>query len=141
MAEKAIEVHGLKEFQAAARRSVDMELPKRLGEAHKQIGQLVISKLHPAPDPAAVGAGAGAAVRASASKRDVLLRVGGTHRASGTKTRLQPWGRLRVGRIGMIRPKRPHIRGTIDRYQDQIGDAYLRKISEAMSGAFAETKP
>ena len=135
---KAIEVEGLKEFQIAARRAVDSDLPKRLGQAHKHIGELVISKLQPRPDPAAVGSGAGSSVRASASKRDVLLRVGGTHRA---RPPLSIWGRTRTLRVGQSAPARPYIRGTIDRHQDEIGTAYLEAISQAMSGAFADTSP
>lgn len=136
-----IRVEGLKEFQAAARRAVDRELPRRLGAAHREIGELVISRLSPPPDPAAVGAGRGAGVRASASKRDVILRVGGAHRASGEHTRKQPWGVLRVRRPGTHAPDRPHIRGTIDKNVEEIGDEYLKAISAAMSGAFAETNP
>ena len=143
MAEKAIEVEGLKEFQRATRRAVDSELPKRLGQAHKHIGELVISRLTPKPDPAAVGAGRGSDVRASASKRDVILRVGGAHRRSPSPeiTKMRQWGARFVGRVGQPAPDRPYIRGTIDRHQDEIGNAYLEAISAAMSGAFAETKP
>lgn len=140
MAGKAIEVEGLKEFQAAARRAVDTELPKRLGEAHRHIGELVIRKLDPKPDPRAIGAGRGSTVRSSASKRDVILRVGGAHRAAGAKTKLQPWGKDRVKSFGR-RPPRPYIRGTIDTHQDEIGTEYLKAISAAMSGAFAKTTP
>lgn len=125
----------------AARRAVDRDLPQRLGQAHKRIGELVISKLEPKPDDAAVGSGAGSSVRASASKRDVLLRVGGAHRASGAHTNKQPWGRVRTVRPGTRTPPRPDIRGTVDRHEDEILDAYLKAISQAMSGAFAETKP
>jgi len=145
-----IDVDGLKEFQRAARRSTDTELPKRLGRAHKHIGQLVIDRLYPSSNPAAVGKGAGAAVRASASKRDVLLRVGGKHRVhesipkpttSGDRYAYAYWGK-RAGPLAFQRrPERPHIRGTIDRYADEIGDEYLEAISAAMSGAFAKTTP
>ena len=135
---KAIEIAGLAEFQAAARRSVDTELPKRLGEAHRFIGQMVIDKLTPRPDPAAVGAGKGAAVKASASKRDVLLRVGGAHRKHPPQS---IWGKQRVTRPGMQAPPRPYIRETIDRHYDEIADAYLKAISAAMDGAFAKTEP
>ena len=133
-----ISVDGLKEFQRDARRSTDTELPKRLGRAHKHIGQLVIDRLSPSPDPAAVGQGGGSGVRASASKRDVLLRVGGKHRAGHSPEK--QWGR-QVVRPFSRAPKRPHIRGTVDRYADEIGDEYLEAISAAMSGAFAKTTP
>lgn len=136
-----IKVEGLKEFQRAARQSVDSELPKRLGQAHKEIGTLVISKLQPTPDPRAVGMGRGAAVRASTSKRDVILRVGGKHRASGEHTKKQPWGIRRVIAPGRMAPPRPFIRGTIDDHRGEIGDAYIKAITKAMSRAFAETDP
>ena len=135
---KAIEIEGLKEFQRAARRAVDTDLPRRLGEAHRFIGQMVIDKLEPRPDPAAVGEGAGAAVKASASKRDVLLRVGGAHRKHPPQS---IWGKRRVTRPGMRAPKRPYIRETIDRHYDEIADAYLQAIADAMDGAFAKTEP
>lgn len=135
----AIEIEGLKEFQRAARRSTDLELPKRLGQAHKQIGQLVIERLQPRPTPAAVGAGAGSSVRPSATKREVLLRVGGGHRAG--KTPFMQWGRRRVARVGVDTPSRPYIKETADRHRDEIGTAYLEAISRAMDSAFADTDP
>lgn len=134
-----IKVEGLREFQMAARRSTDSGLPKRLGDAHKQIGELVITKLSPRPTPPAVGTGAGASVRPSASKREVLLRVGGGHRA-GHSPEMQ-WGRRPARTPGQSAPKRPYIRETIDRHESEIGDAYLEAISQAMRPAFAETKP
>ena len=133
----AIELDGLQEFQRAARRSTDTELPKRLGRAHKHIGQLVIDRLQPRPDPAAIGAGKGSTVRASASKRDVLLRVGGTHRASHSPQ--MQWGKSRPERL--VANRRPYIRETIDANYDEIADEYLGAISAAMSGAFDKTTP
>jgi hypothetical protein len=134
-----IEVEGLKEFQAAARRAVDSGLPKRLGEANKSIGQLVISKLSPSPDASSVGEGAGAAVRASASKREVMLLVGGAHR--GRHTPYMQWGK-RPGPLAFRpRPKRPNIRGTVDKHQGEIEDAYLKAVSQAMKPAFDKTEP
>lgn len=133
-----IEVDGLKPLQLAVRRSADSDLPKRMGQANKRIGELVISKLQPKPDPSAVGAGAGASVRASASKREVLLRVGGSHRP---KPPLSVWGKRRVLRVGGSAPKRPYITETARRHEDEIGEAYLEAISQAMSGAFYKTEP
>ena len=133
----AIELDGLQEFQRAARRSTDTELPKRLGRAHKHIGQLVIDRLQPRPDPAAIGSGKGSTVRASASKRDVLLRDGGTHRA-GHSPQMQ-WGKSRPERL--VANRRPYIRETIDANYDEIADEYLGAISAAMSGAFDKTTP
>jgi hypothetical protein len=134
-----IEIEGLKEFQAAARRAVDSGLPKRLGEAHKFIGQLVISRLVPRPDPSAVGEGAGAAVRASASKREALLRVGGAHR--GRHTPYMQWGKRPGPMAFRSRPPRPYIRETVERHRDEIETAYLKAVADAMRPAFYKTEP
>lgn len=132
MAAEAIRVEGLKELQRAIRKAVDDEIPARLGAANKSIGELVISKLSPAPDPLAVGTGGNAAVRPSASKRDVLLRVGGAYRA---KPPLSVWGKTQVPAGGRKRPARPHILGTVEAHQAEIEDAYLDAIAEALNPA------
>lgn len=134
-----IEVEGLQEFHRAIRRAADTDLPKRLGQANKKIGQLVISKLQPRPTPAAVGTGAGAAVRPSASKRDVVLRVGGKHRADHSPQ--MQWGKRPVREPGVAAPKRPYIRETVERHRDEIEDAWLRAVAEAMDPAFYDTDP
>lgn len=134
-----IEVEGLKEFQRAVRAAKDKELNKRIGQANKKIGQLVIDRLRPAPVPAATGTGKGAAVRPSASKREVLLRVGGAHRAAGSHTNMQPWGARRVVPPGRPTPKRPWIQGTADANFDDIGEAWMDAIIEAFDPAFAES--
>lgn len=131
-----IEVEGFKEFHRAVRAAKDKELNKRLGQANKKVGQLVISKLSPAPDPVAVGAGRGASVRPSASKREVLLRVGGGHRP---KPPLSVWGSKRVGRVGVHAPPRPFIQGTAETHFDEISQAWLDATIEAFSPAFAES--
>ena len=141
----SIEVVGLKEFQRQVRRSTDKGLPKRLGQANKEIGQLVIDRLQPAPDPAAVGRGAGAAVRPSASKREVLLRVGGKHRAGydsegrPLSPRMQ-WGKRTGRRPGQPAPKRPYIRETVERHRKEIGRKWIKAVAAAMKPAFHDTK-
>lgn len=126
-------------FQAAIRRSVDSDLPKRIGKANKKVGRKFIDEwLHPKPDPAAVGEGAGSTVRPSASKREVLLRVGGAHRAGHTPE--APWGKRPV-RPFRPAPKRPYIRESVDRHEDEIRDFWLEAISEAMDPAFHDTDP
>jgi len=133
---QAIEVEGLRELNKTIRRSTDRDLPKRMGLANKAIGQLVISRLFPRPDPAAVGLGGGTTVRPSASKREVLLRIGGAHRAG--RAPLMQWGK-RLGRpIRSPAPPRPHIIGTVDSNRREIEKAYLEAIDQAMSGAFAD---
>lgn len=133
----AIEVEGLRELNQAIRKSVDRDLPKRMGQANKAIGQRFISDwLDPKPNPAAVGTGAGAAVRPSASKREVLLRVGGAHRAG--KTPQMQWGRRPVGGVGS-KPPRPYIIRSAEKHQSEIEKAWLDAISDAMSSAFYKT--
>lgn len=131
-----IQIDGLEEFNRAIRKAVDQDLRKRIGQANKKIGQLVISKLSPRPVPQAVGQGAGATVRASAAMREVLLKAGGKHR---TAAPFQQWGRTHVASFGAA-PKRPFILGTAEQHIDEIEDAYLEGIIEAMEPAFYEAK-
>jgi hypothetical protein len=134
-----IRVEGLKEFQQAVRRATGGALDKQLGQANKSIGQLVISRLAPSPNVAAVGEGAGAAVRASAAKREVLLRVGGAHRA-GRSPQMQ-WGKKPGPMAFRQRPPRPYIRETVEQNRDAIEQAWLKAISQAMTPAFYSTEP
>lgn len=129
-----------KRFQFAVRRASNTDLPKRIGQANKKVGRKFIDTwLHPKPDPAAVGEGAGSTVRPSASKREVLLRVGGKHR-EGRTPRMQ-WGK-RPGRpIRQKAPPRPYIRESVERHRDEIQEFWLEAISEAMDSAFYDTEP
>lgn len=133
-----VDTADLKRFQRAVRQSTDTELPKRLGQANKSVGQLVIDRLQPRPDPAAVGQGAGASVRASASKREVLLRVGGKHRA-GRSPQMQ-WGKRPGPNPFGLRPDRPFIRETVERHRGEIEEAWIDATLAAMAGAFAKTE-
>lgn len=129
----------LKQFHRAVRKSADQGLPKRLGQANKSIGRRFIDEwLYPKPDPRAVGEGAGAAVRPSASKRDVVLRVGGKHRAAHSPQ--QPWGKRVIGMVAGA-PPRPYIRESIDRHEEEIRDLWLEAVADALDPAFAETEP
>lgn len=126
-------------FQRAVRQSTDKDLPKRIGQANKKVGQKFVDDwLHPKPDPIAVGEGKGSTVRPSASKREVLLRVGGAHRAGHTPE--APWGQQIVGNLRGA-PKRPYIRESVDRHETEIRDAWLHAISDAMDPAFHDTDP
>lgn len=128
-----------RQFQRAVRKASNTDLPKKLGQANKKVGAKFISDwLHPRPQPAAVGEGSGAAVRPSASKREVLLRVGGAHRAGHTPQK--QWGR-KVVRAFQPAPPRPYIRESVDRHEDEIRDFWLHAISEAMVSAFYDTEP
>lgn len=129
----------LKRFHRAVRQAESKELNNRLKQANKSVGQLVIDRLQPRPDPAAIGIGAGSSVRASAAKRDVVLRVGGKHREGHTP--YKRWGKKAIAnpfRAG--RPKRPYIRETVERNRKEIEDAWMDATLKAMSGAFHATE-
>jgi len=139
----------LRQFNRAIRNAADTGLPKRMGQANKKVGAKFISEwLYPSSTPAAVGKGAGAAVRPSASKREVLLRVGGKHRVhdsipkpttSKDRYAYAYWGK-RAGPLAFQRrPKRPHIRGSVDRHEREIRDFWLEAVAEAMAPAFHDT--
>lgn len=130
----AIEVEGYRELQRAFRKAADTEIPKRIGQAHKRIGDLVISRL-PAGSPEAVGRGAGSTVRSSASKREVLLRVGGRHRAHADPSimRRRQWGKT-VVRPFQSAPQRPHIMGTVRRHRDEIIREFKSEVLTALRG-------
>lgn len=126
-----------KALQSALRHAADRELPKRMGRANKHVGLLVKRRVDAKSVPTAVGIGRGAEVRPSSSRREVLLRVGGTHRA-GNVPRAQ-WG-LRMGRNPrQAAPERPYIRQIVEDNRDEIEREWLDAVEAAMSGAFADT--
>lgn len=131
-----IAVDGLKELLATVRAAKDGALRREMGQANKGIGELVVSKLQPRPDPAAVGAGKGAAVRPSASVRDVILRVGGAHRRNPPQAL---WGARAVSSRRRARPLRPYIKQTAADHMDEISDAWLHAIAKGLSSAFYRT--
>ena len=133
-----VDTEDLRRFQRAVRQSTDRELPKRLGQANKSVGQLVIDRLQPRPDPGAIGTGAGATVRASASRREVLLRVGGAHRAGHAP--YKQWGKKPGPLAFRRRGPRPYIRETVERHRAEIEEAWIDATLAAMSGAFAKTE-
>lgn len=124
-----IEVEGYKEFQRAVGRA-DKELAKRLGQVHKDIGAFVISKLH----PPSVGEGAGAKVRPSATRREVILRVGGAWRDDDPRKR--QWGKRQEWPNSQP-PERPDILGTAERHQTEIEDKLLDLIGKVYKPPFS----
>lgn len=136
-------VEGLDDFNRAVRHAADQGLGKRMGQANKLVGQFVTRELTPAPRAATVGQGRGADVRASASKRDVILRAGGAHRAHSDPqiTRMRQWGKKPVNPFNQPRNARPYIlRSALDR-QDQVEQFWLEAVSQAMDPAFHKTEP
>lgn len=129
-----VEVDGLDELRRAIRKSTDQDLPKRMGQAHREVGQYVIARLRPRPDPDAIGRGAGAKVRPSAAKREVVLRSGGKHRAGNTPQ--QPWGKRQPSPERRRSNARPFIVKTAEDHRDDIGRFYLQAIKQAVGPAF-----
>ena len=122
-----IEVEGLKELQIAIKRGQG-KLPASIGEAHKEVGRFIIGKLPPG-DPHAVGAGASAQVRPSATKRDVVLRVG----HGGRQAAKNQWGKTPVQPFAS---GRPHIIGTVLENQEAIEEKFLDETLKAVGPAF-----
>lgn len=122
-----IRIEGWRELQREISRATDKDLPKQIGRVHKEIGEMVISRLR----PPAVGEGRGASVRPSATRREVTLRVGGGHR----DIRALQWGRRQVWPGGDA-PDRPDIIGTARRHEDEIADALLAGIEKALKPPF-----
>ena len=91
---------------------------KELGEVHKEVGRLWIGWLG-GPD-SGVGAGAGARFRPSANRREVLLRVGGTHRSRN----VEQWGKRHKPERG----RRPFILGAAEKREREIVWTYQRMI-------------
>lgn len=124
-----IRVEGYREFQRAVSKAADKDLPKKIGQVHKDIGAFVISRL----TPKAVGKGAGARVRPSASRREVILRVGGGHR--NENPRVLQWGKTQEWPRGNP-PDRAHIIGTARRHQAEIERMLLDGIEAALKPPF-----
>lgn len=122
-----IRIEGWRELQREISRASDKDLPKRIGAAHKEIGEMVISRLR----PPSVGEGRGRSVRPSATRREVTLRVGGGHR----DIRARQWGRRQTWPGGDA-PERPDILGTARRHEDEIVDALLAGVEKALKPPF-----
>lgn len=135
-----LEIDGLEAFQRRVSRAADKDLKKRMGRAHKRIGEKFASWLNPRPDPRAVGTGRGADVRPSASRSAVRLMAGGSHRedSAGPDAPLEQWGRKPARRIGETAPPRPHIIGTAEDHLDELELMYAEETMAALEPAFAE---
>lgn len=112
-----LRVEGIPQLQRVLK-AIGKEAHDELGQLHKEIGRKWIGWLG-GPD-SGVGAGAGSRYRASATKRDVLLRVGGSHRSK----RVEQWGKRRKPERG----RRPLVIGAAEGRHDEITDMYLDGI-------------
>lgn len=122
-----LHVEGVRQLNRLLRKVGGRELQKELGQVHKSIGELVIARL--GGRKTGVGSGRGETVRPSAATREVLLRVGGSHRASSPR-RLQ-WGRVQRWPGGEP-PQRPHIIQAARDIQPQIEREYLDGVDQVI---------
>ena len=132
-----IQIEGLKELQAGLR-DAQGKLPKALGEAHKRVGTFIISKL-PEASPEAVGSGTGSVVRASATKRDVILRAGTSVRATRARedhvpVKFEQWGKTQVQPFE--KGGRPYIVGTIEENLAEIEQMFLDEMLKVVGPHF-----
>src|SRR5512139_869930 len=125
-----IQIEGLAELQAAIKRQQG-KLPAAIGEAHKEVGRFVIGKV-PAGDSHAVGAGSGATIRPSATKRDVIIKVGHGARTAA----YQQWGKRVINPPAPGPGSRPHIVGAIEQNQEAIEQKFMDEIIKALEPAF-----
>ncbi len=135
MIQPHIQVDGLRELQADIRRQQG-KLPQSLGVAHKNVGAFVVARLTPPPNPHTVGEGLGAQVRPSATKREVLLRVGYSARPTKRGSEggvLAQWGRTPVQPFGV---GRPYIVKTVADNQEAIEQMFLDEYVKALGPAF-----
>jgi hypothetical protein len=128
-----IEIEGYKEFQRDLKRATG-KMPKALGEAHKKTGALIISKLSPAPMPESVGEGFGAAVRPSATKRDLVILAGHGGRV---RSPLDQWGK-KVVQPFKGAPPRPYIVQTALDHEGEIREYLMNELMDVLAGAFYE---
>jgi len=131
-----IQVLGLRELQRAIKKQQG-ELPKAIGQVHKDIGVFIVGKL-PEADPQAVGAGSGATVRPSATKREVLLRAGSGAREArasdrGVSVKAEQWG---ARPVQPYIKGRPYIVGVIEENEDEIEQRFLDAMTEVLGPAF-----
>lgn len=120
-----LKVEGVRELNRLLKEAGGRDLQKELGQVHKQVGQMVIDRAGGANT--GVGAGAGARIRPSSATREVVLRVGGKHRA--TWGRVGRWGKRWTGRE---QGKRPHLIGAAMDIRDPITDTYLEGVEKIL---------
>lgn len=123
-----LKVEGVRDLNRLLRRVGGKELQKELGEVHKRVGEIVIRRL--GGKATGVGSGRGEAIRPSAATREVLLRVGGSHRSgTGVPVRKRQWGRVQTWPGGQP-PSRPDIIGAANDEEKRITDTYLDGVDD-----------
>lgn len=105
-------------------------LRKELGQENKEIGRDIIARSF--PKPIAVGQGAGAIPRPSATSTILRIVAGGAWR----RDRRQQWGKRTTDR----KEKRPYIRRAAERMMPEIEDRYVKAILKVANKAGFETE-
>jgi hypothetical protein len=123
-----VNIEGIRELRLLLKQVGGRDLQKELGKVHRSIGELVIRRLGGASS--GVGEGRGADIRPSAATREVMLRVGGSHRDA----RSWQWGQTQRWPAGQA-PSRPHLIGAAQAIQPQIEDRYLDGVDAVIRKA------
>lgn len=113
------------EVRAAFRRLGGPEMVKQLGQVHKRVGELVISRAGGAQT--GVGEGTGSTIRPSATTREVVLRVGGRHRER--IGRPAQWGVRETWTVAGDAPVRPHLIGAAEAASNEVINAYIDGVN------------
>ncbi|MGH2710619.1 MAG: hypothetical protein ACRDH9_05380 [Actinomycetota bacterium] len=113
-----VKIDGIRELTRAIK-TISPELSKELGKRNKEIGARIIAASQPKPD--AVGAGAGAIARPSASKNVLKIVAGGSHRRA---VPVQQWGARPVPRGG----GRPYIWKAAEEFVPRAIEDYLDAV-------------
>lgn len=125
-----LHIEGVRQLNRLLRRVGGRELQKELGQVHRSIGEMVIARAGGART--GVGSGRGETIRPSAATREVMLRVGGSHRASDP--RRHQWGRVQKWPGGQA-PRRPYLIQKAMDIQPQIERAYLDGVEQVIRRA------
>ena len=125
-----LHIEGVRQLNRLLRRVGGRELQKELGQVHRSIGEMVIARAGGAKT--GVGSGRGETIRPSASTREVLLRVGGSHRAQDPRKR--QWGKTQRWPGGDA-PRRPHLIEKARQIQPQIEAEYLDGVETVIRRA------
>jgi len=117
-------VGGIPELRKALQAAGGRPLEKELGKVHKRIGMMVIFRV--GGSISGVGLGKGAQIKPSATVREVVLFVGGAHRAGGGPVKPRQWGIRQIWPA----PARPYIVGAAVELAPDIVRMYEQGIED-----------
>lgn len=114
-------IEGLPQLRAKFRKA-GPEFDRELGQLHREMGRVWIGWVGGAQT--GVGEGAGSTIRPSATKREVLLRVGHSRRSK----KVRQWGQTQV----MPHPGRPNILGAAEGRRWEIERRYVQGLKRVI---------